>query len=166
MQTFKTFIGLCLLKASPADLPAAWTLPVLAAILQTGVDMITAPPPLTAFQAMRASLVDTLLLVALLHTVLLLRRLTNRSPQTLAAAVGCGALFSVLSWVVGLWFQPLEEYWLIVLSVLLWYLLVLGHIARRALEVPLAVGVGLAVFYLFVSLSLTSLLVPQVVAEA
>jgi len=107
---------------------------------------------------------DTLLLVALTHTGLMLRNLRERTRQTLAALAGTGVLFTVATWAVvtatGL---PAKQAWVIGVPFLFWFLAVYGHILRHAFNVTLGVGLLLATGYVLLSLMVTG---PFLLAEA
>ena len=155
----KLLIGICLLRAKPQDLEASRAA-LLAALVAYGIaDVIGVLDVLTWSKAMMAAAVDTLLLVAATHWVLQWRGMENRVTQTLTALAGCGALLSLLAWSIAGgtrgFLQP-EWVWAVFL---LWYTLVFGHVLRHALSISLAAGVGVSLFYLILSMSVTGLFV-------
>ncbi len=169
----KILIAICLLRASPQDLPAsrAGVLGALAAYAAAGV--IGVFDVLTLENALAAAAVDTLLLAAATHLVLQWRQLENRVTQTLTALAGCGALLSLLAWgAAGLTreaFQPegvlgsvtapsLAHSW-VWAAFLVWYTLVFGHVLRHALSITLAAGVAASLLYLILSMGVTGLFV-------
>lgn len=160
----KILIGICLLRASPQDLPAsrAWMLGALVAYAAAGV--LGVLDVLTFENAILVAAVDTLLLVAVTHLVLQWRRRENRLTQTLTALAGCGALLSLLAWgAAGLAREAFQPEW-VWAAFLVWYTLVFGHIWRHALSITLAAGVAASLFYLIFSIGVTGLFMNPVPA--
>ena len=160
----KILIGICLLRASPQDLPAsrAWMLGALVAYAAAGV--LGVLDVLTFENAILVAAVDTLLLVAVTHLVLQWRRRENRLTQTLTALAGCGALLSLLAWgAAGLAREAFQPEW-VWAAFLVWYTLVFGHILRHALSITLAAGVAASLFYLIFSIGVTGLFMNPVPA--
>ena len=156
------FLGICLLRANPQDLPVSNSL-MLSAVLVYGLaDVIGVLDTLPLGRAALAAAVDTLLLVAATHLVLHWRALKDRVPQTLSALAGCGATLSLLAWAsAGLtrdWLPPLWVW----APFLVWYTLVFGHVLRHALNISLAAGVGASLLYLILSMGMTGLFVTPV----
>src|SRR3989344_4139449 len=91
----KIFLGICLLRANPQDLPTSNRL-MLAALIAYGLaDVIGVLDMLSLGSAALAAAVDTLLLIVATHLALRWRHAENRFPQTLSALAGCGALLSL-----------------------------------------------------------------------
>jgi len=136
------FVGICLLRANPQDLPTSNRL-MLGALIAYGLaDVIGALDMLPLGAAALAAAVDTLLLIVATHLALRWRDVESRFPQTLSALAGCGALLSLLAWAAsGLTREWLSPPWVWV-PFLLWYTLVFGHVLRNALSVALPAGVA------------------------
>lgn len=160
----KLFIGICLLRASPQDLPLSRAGMLGALVAYAAAGVLGVLDVLTLENAMLAAAVDTLLLVAVTHLVLQWRRLENRLAQTLTALAGCGALLSLLAWgAAGLSRETLQPEW-IWAAFLVWYTLVFGHIVRHALSITLAAGVAASLCYLIFSIGVTGLFMNPVPA--
>ena len=86
----KILIGICLLRASPQDLPASRAGMLGALVAYAAAGVLGVLDVLTFENAILAAAVDTLLLTAVTHLVLPWRRLENRLTQTLTALAGCG----------------------------------------------------------------------------
>ncbi|MDH5631373.1 MAG: hypothetical protein OEZ10_00115 [Gammaproteobacteria bacterium] len=152
MNLLNQFFWLCFFRNGPQHLPASSGLLTICAaayvIAGTAGAASQHPWPLAA----QSTLVDAVLLVLLAHGAVVARGFYRRSTQTLIALLGAGTFFSlvaIVALVVGL---PPMMFWLI----LIWYVLVMAHILRHALEIPLMFGAGLALFYVFVSLGVTA----------
>jgi hypothetical protein len=155
----KIFLDICLLRASPQDLPASDTVMLAALSAYALADVVGVLDIVSLGGAALAAAVDTLLLVAATHLALRWRHLENRYPQTLSALAGCGALISLLAWASAGLFQarfPAEWVWA---PFLLWYTLVLGHILRHALSIPLVAAVTVSILYLILSMGVTGLFI-------
>jgi len=155
----KIFLGICLLRANPQDLPTSSRL-MLASLIAYGLaDIIGVLDVLSLGSAVLAAAVDTLLLIVATHLALRWRDAENRFPQTLSALAGCGALLSLLAWTAaGLTREWLLPPWVWV-PFLLWYTLVFGHVLRNALSLALPAGVALSLLYIILSMGVTGLLV-------
>lgn len=162
MRQLKLLIGICLLRAKPQDLEMSQA-GMLAAIAAYGIsDVIGVLDVLTLPKAMLAAAVDTLLLVVATRLALQARGQGNRVTQTLTALAGCGALLSLLAWSIAGGFRELLQPGWVWAVFLLWYTLVFGHVVRHALSIPLAAGVGVGLFYILLSISVTGLFVGPV----
>lgn len=151
-------LEICLLRAGPQDLPGA---SLFMLMMLTGyflVDLLIAQLSFSFGNAVGVSVLDVLLLAA--FTQLLLRSMSKleRFNQTLAAMAGTGQLLGMvaLPLIHGLNLaqaagEPATGFALLWLGVLVWSLLVLGHILRHALAVSLMMGVGFGVLYSLLS---------------
>ena len=161
----KTYLGLCLLRANPQDLPGSSAL-ALASLAAYGVmDVVGVLDIIPPASALMAAAVDTLMLVAATHLALRWRRFENRFSQTLAALAGCGALLSLAAWVVArLAAGSISPDWIWV-PFLVWYTVVFGHVLRHALSIPMAAGIAASFLYLMLSMSVTGLFIHPVSME-
>ncbi len=163
-MVFATLLNICLLRANPQDLPASNALVGLALAAHFLANVLTGFDEAGLQNALTAGVMDTLLLVALTHTGLMLRNLRERTRQTLAALAGAGALLAVAAWaVVTLTGLVTGQAWIVWLPFLFWFLAVYGHILRHAFNVTLGIGLLLATGYVLLSLMVTG---PFLLAEA
>jgi hypothetical protein len=155
----KIFLGICLLRANPQDLPTSNRL-MLAALVAYGLaDVIGVLDILSLDSAVLAAAVDSLLLIVATHVALRWRNAVNRFPQTLSALAGCGALLSLLAWAAaGLTREWLPPPW-VWAPFLLWYTLVFSHILRHALSLAMPAGVAVSLLYIILSMGVTGLFV-------
>jgi len=162
----KILIGICLLRASPQDLPASRAGMLAALVAYAAAGVLGVIDVATFENAILAAAVDTLLLVAVTHLVLQWRRLEILLTQTLTALAGCGALLSLLAWgaasLASEAFQP-EWVWA---AFLVWYTLVFGHILRHALSITLAAAVAASLCYLIFSTGVAGLFMNPVPAAS
>lgn len=160
----KTFLNLCLLRASPQDLPSSNRLLSIALIAHLSANVLTGLGETGIENAFLAGAMDTLLLVALTHTGLMVRNLRERTRQTLTALAGSGAVLAVLAWIVVTLAETVTtEAWIVWLPFLFWFLAVYGHILRHAFNTRVGVGLLLATGYVLLSLLVTG---PFLLADA
>ena len=149
------FIDLCLLRATPQQLPASpvlFWLSVVAELL-AGTLLISGARA-GVFAALLETLVDVLLLLLLLYLALQARNLTARFLQSATALLGASALLSLLAMPLlalsssggeGSGLAALAA--LLLLALIIWNMVVLGHILRHALRLSFAIGIALAFAY-------------------
>src|SRR3990167_6175986 len=87
----KIFLGICLLRANPQDLPTSNRLMIAALIAYGLANVIGALDMLPLGSAALAAAVDTLLLIVATHLALRWRSAENRFPQTLSGTRRGGA---------------------------------------------------------------------------
>ncbi len=164
------FTSLLLLRLGPRDMPAS--VPLLGLLLMTNL-LVHTLLGLEVFpgvwHALAAELIDLGLGAALLFAALQVRGHPERWQQTYIALLGMGAVFGVaalgyrlLALLPGL--APLVV--LFDLIELFWSLLVMGHILRQALAIPMLLGILIAVAYtMFLLGLLTQLLLPETTGQ-
>lgn len=174
LRLFSVLIDICLLKRGPQDLPhqSGLTLALLLGALALeaySASLVSSSPLLFSSVVLSGAFA-----LAATWAILRMRRVESRYWQTLLALVSTGLLFSLLALpllvAVGPLdpdnmpqFSPLVGLGIVILAT--WRLLVAGHIWRHALEVPLPVGVLVALGTFMVELILqralaTALAVP------
>jgi hypothetical protein len=155
------FFELCLLRKAPQDLPASSVLvgATLVADLLMGA-VLSATVGLSPGLGLLQSLVDVALMLALLYGALHLLDRLPRFQQTAAALLGSGALLGFIA-VLPLSLLPRSTEGqesggavLLFLALIVWSILVTGHILRHTFELRLGQGVVIAVIYSFFAYSL------------
>ncbi len=143
--------NICLLRANPQDLPASrtWLGIAVGAYFLTGlIGMFTG---LDWANALEVAVVSTVLLVAVMHTALLMRNLKPRVTQTLTALAGCGALLRVFAGAALGLLHDVVPVLLLGLPFEIWTIVVYGHVLRHAFSISLPLGVSLAFLYMILS---------------
>jgi hypothetical protein len=171
-RLLRFFLDLCLLKAAPQDAPASQGLLGLTLVAYVLVGLAAGVRVLGgAGSALSASLLDALVLLATIWVALQLRGRSARFAQTATALLGSGALLTALA----LPLQPLagadtdggsglvQLAGILGIGLMIWIQIVIGHILRHALEVPLIMGVLLAIAYMFLANELLAALFPALV---
>ena len=160
------FWRICLLRAGPQDLPASWGLEALALTAYVAVGTLDGLVQLTLWNALLANVVEAFILVSITHIVLWIRDLPRRAVQSITALAGTSAVLGLIAFPL-LTALHADQGALVVLQALLWLLLVAwqvlvyGHILRHALDVPLPVGLVVALVYTYILFKVTNALFLQ-----
>jgi len=157
------FFELCLLRKAPQDLTASSALLGLtfAADLLMGM-VLAATVGLSPGLGLLQSLVDVALMLSLLYGALSLLDRVSRFQQTATALLGSGALLGFIAVVPlsmlpqGSEEQASGEAVLLFLALIVWGIVVAGHILRHTFGLRLGQGVAIAVVYNFFAYSLVS----------
>lgn len=154
-KLFNFFLDLCLLRVAPQDVPTAPVLFWITALANITVNIIIlwADPKRSSLQILSESLFDVSLTMLALHIALSWYNLETRFNQTATAIFGTNALLGLIAA-----FLPnsqhgiIGEIWiLLLLSLLIWQFLVLGHILRHTFEIPLSLAIIAGIIYTFMS---------------
>ncbi len=157
------FIDLCRLRRGPQDVPASRFLMMLTAggyfVIGLAVSLLEQPPGL----AILSAAVDTLMLAALAWLSLWIIGKTARFTQTYTALAGTGILFGLMGWPLVAFLQGLPQgqgssLSLLLLGLVIWNIVVIGHILRHALGLMMWAASGLALFYVYLSIRVMSAL--------
>lgn len=121
---------------------------------------------LPLWNALLTASVDTFLMVGLTQIVLWVRDHPERGVQTLTALAGTGALVGLISLplLAGLHAAEgvvLALQGLLWLGLVVWSVVIMGHILRHALAVPMLAGSGVALVYVYISFKVMNALVFQ-----
>jgi hypothetical protein len=148
-------MDLCHLRRGPDEMPYSPVLLALLIVAGVLLDVVTGRLLGAGANVLLRSLVSTAVVLALCWIALRIRRLENRYVQTASALVACSIVFSLLvlplAWLSGpAPATPAEMTprhvllsWAM-LGLIVWNLVVVAHIVRRALEAPFGFGLALA----------------------
>lgn len=155
------FIELCLLRRAPQDLPASVILVRFLILVYLGVGVLLgAATGQGLWEALAQTLVDAALLVGLLYGGLRWLGRRARFEQSASALLGSGAVLNLLVLVpLGLASgggdsQLTGVAAVLFLALLAWSLVVMGHILRHTLDLPLVQGALIAIAYNLLAYSL------------
>jgi hypothetical protein len=155
------FVELCLLRRAPQDLPAASALLALGVVADVLVGLLLGLiVDLSPWMALSQGLVDVAFMLAVLYVALRLMDRLRRFMQTATALLGAGAVLGTLAIVplsllpVGGEGEPTAIAAILFLGLIVWSVLVTGHIFRHAFDLRLGQGVVIAVAYNLLSYSL------------
>jgi hypothetical protein len=168
----KAFFAICKFSLGPQDLPASNFLLQLAMVAYVTTGFLVVAIQLPPGPAVTVALVDLFVLVVFVMAALKIVQKENRLTQTLTAFAGTGALISALSIPVTLMlpspsaqaggFHALS---FLTFILLVWDLMIQGHILRHALSIHWAFGVGLALFKYWMLLALLRAVISMLVGR-
>lgn len=155
------FFELCLLRRAPQDLPGSSALLGVTLVADLLMSMVLASVVgLSPGLGLMQSLVDVAIMLALLYGALQLLGHLPRFQQAATALLGSSALLGFMA-AVPLSFlsqdtegQASGGAVMLFMALIVWSILVTGHILRHTFEIRLGQGVGIAVIYNFFAYSL------------
>ena len=163
---FKTFIEIILFRRGPESIPHSSALFVIVAAiwLLVGVIGIAASNSYSG-SALLVDLVLTITAFTLYALVINAFGKSERIIRALTAILGCGAVFGAAlfssRWLLSTWF---DENRIITFAqlILLWSILVEGHIIAGAIERPRVIGFLIALAVFIAQLQLITILKPMI----
>lgn len=158
------FWELSLLRRAPQDLPASQTLFLLTVVANVLVGTLGVAAELGGVQVgLVVSLFDAAIVAGLLYGTLSLAGKVARFMQTATALFGLGALFGLAVLLTTLLWRGLQIEAvapLVLLGLLAWVHVALGHVLRHALEIELWAGIAIAVGFTVVGVLLVNSFFP------
>jgi hypothetical protein len=157
------FIDLCRLRAAPQDLPCSHFLMLLTIICYLLAGLAISLLDQRFGLALLSASVDTAMLVGFTYLGLWMLDRRARAVQATTALCGTGTLFALIGWPLMAQLQELGDtsagsLSLLLLALVVWNIAVIGNILRHALELPLWIGTGVALLYVYTSLRVMSAL--------
>src|SRR5688572_22972668 len=157
----KSLADIALLRGDPSRLPSSWASVAVFALAYAVADVVVASTgsiqPILARTA-----VDLALTLPFFWLLLAITRRSHRFPQTINAALGVYVLLApiiVLLLLLNRSARSSEVLGLLVTAsftiFMIWYLLIVGHILRSALDTGLVTGFAIAVTWLVVSVAIS-----------
>ena len=107
--------------------------------------------------AFLSAAVDTVLLIGLAYLALWIRGYQGRTIQTVTAFAATGTLFEIIGLPLVAYLQSLNadnpsSLSILLLVLIVWNIMVIGHILRHAVDVPIWIGTGIALLYIYTSI--------------
>lgn len=161
MPLIKLFWDICLFKKGPQEAPPSITLLKLALAAYVLVGMALTALETGWLEGLLEVLLEGGLLFAFVGISLLAAEKTHRWLQTGIAMLGTDALissFAIPPKLLLLADPQAGLVYLLLLLLMLWHIGVVAHILRHALSQTLAVGLGLAIVYVFFTMQVLILL--------
>lgn len=159
------FVDLCLLRAAPQDLPGSSSLLILTTLLSVLIGLVMIVDARIGIAvALMESLFDAGLMLAALYFGLRFHSLKARFLQAATALMGSGLMLGLLALPLVAWSHRAEssEAGFLLLLLIVWSMVVMGHILRHTFNTRFHLGFGIAVLYTLVSWNLTFMLFPVV----
>ena len=158
----KSLFDICQLKKAPQDLPHSINLLKIVLIANLLVNFLQSNLSIYWFSALLIAVVGVLLIGGFSWISLFFSRKMPRFYQTTTALLGTDTLIGVFMLPVIATMslgQGGTLAFLVMISLIIWYWIITGHIMRNALEESLSFGLGLAFLYLLVSYWVTAVIV-------
>jgi len=154
---FTLLINIMRLKAAPQDLPCSRFLMMLCIGSYLLMGLVISLLDQTFGLAILSAGVDTVLLIGLAALALWIRGYKGRGIQTVTAFTATGTLFELIGLPLVAYLQQTSaddpsSLSLLLLVLIVWNIVVLGHILRHAVDVPMWVGTGVALLYIYTSI--------------
>jgi hypothetical protein len=163
----RLFYDIALWRRGPRDVPASGALLGFVAAAYLAISILQSHLVYGAEGALLRGLVDLALTAVVFGVALAVARRPHRFVQTLTAVLGTGALLAVpmiVLLVIGEQVASVPPLRFLVslasLPLLVWYLFVIAHVVRQALETPLFTGMAVALTYFVVSYAVLVGLLP------
>jgi hypothetical protein len=168
-QLLSSLVQIALLRKDPGVLPASIALAVLLAVAYAATSALQSWILYGADRIVPRTVVDLGLSLALFWLLLAVTRRGHRYPQTISAVLGTSVLITPIVILLLLLMQgPATTYypvWLLArvgaIVVTIWFLVIIGHILRGALETGLVTGVAIALTWLIAGRALADKLFPM-----
>jgi len=154
LPLLRAFLQISLLQRGPQSLPASRELTLLVVAAHLALGIVFSLVELALGVAVASALVGTLLMVAVIQALLLIRGFSGRFHQTVTAMGGCELLIGIPASLLTAWYYLAGQSDIAALFSLLlvgWSLAITSHIFHHALETNRAASFGIALAYLFAS---------------
>ena len=150
-------INIMRLKAAPQDLPYSRFLMLLCIVAYLAVGLGISLLDQGVGLALLSAIIDTGLLIGLAYLALWIRGYQGRTVKTVTAFAATGTLFELMGWPLVAYLQQVSadnpsSLSLLLLLLIIWNIGVIGHILRHAVDVPMWVGTGVALMYIYTSI--------------
>jgi hypothetical protein len=157
----KSLADIALLRGDPSGLPSSWASVAVFVLAYAVADVVVAGTggvqPVLARTA-----ADLALTLPFYWLLLAITRRTHRFPQTINAALGVYVLLAPVIIALLLLRNPARSNDALLLLIrasftafMIWYLLIVGHILRSALDTGLVTGFAIAVTWLVVTVAIS-----------
>jgi hypothetical protein len=162
-RLIQLFFDICILRKGPQDVPAMpWMLylilPVYIAVNLSVLLLNSYPFPALFIQVF----IDFSLLAGFCWSLVFFSGKPARFLQTLTALIGTESIIScfAIPVIAIMIFFPNTISGFVMLGLMVWNWLVIGHICRHALDRPLILGLGLSLLFILISSQIMALVFP------
>ena len=157
----KSLADIALLRGDPSGLPSSWASVAVFVLAYVVADVVVASTG-SIQPVLARTAVDLALTLPFFWLLLAVTRRTHRFPQTINAALGVYVLLAPVIILLLLLRNPARTSQALSLLVtasftvfMVWYLLIVGHILRSALDTGLVTGFAIAVTWLVVTVAIS-----------
>jgi hypothetical protein len=157
----KSLADIALLRKDPSGLPSSWASVAIFVLAYASADILVALAASIEPVLARTAL-DLALTLPFFWLLLALTRRSHRFRQTINAALGVYVLLSPIVVALLLLRIPAGKNYALALLItasytifMIWYLLIVGHILRSALDTGLVTGFAVAVTWMVATIAIT-----------
>lgn len=168
LELLKLFYQLCLLKKSPQDIPYSWILNRLLILIYILISFLLFLMSASVFKAGLQVCTDLFIIIIFTRLLLWWVHKPERYQQTLSALLGSDALISFIalpataSLLVPTASSTLSVFALLMIILLmLWHWVIIGHIFRHALSQTISFGLGISLLYMMSAYQIMGFLFPE-----
>jgi hypothetical protein len=152
---------IALLRKDPSELPSSWASVAVFVLLYAAVDVLILKLD-GGYRVAERTALDVAFALGFLGLVLAVAGRVHRMPQTVVAVFGAYVLLSPAIAALFLLGEPARSNRAVALFaeacsvlVVVWYLLVVGHVLRSALDTGLVTGFAVAIAWTLASIALS-----------
>jgi len=158
------FFEICQFRRNPQDLPSSQAVKFLVLGIYIVVGVFVSSLNVDFSTTLLTIAVDTILLLSLAHVSLWITGLSHRVNQTVIALAGTGSIFTLISVPILLLMRDIPEGQsspinILLIPLLFWYIAVIGHIMKNALNMPPWAGLSIGIIYYIISYRILRLIV-------
>jgi hypothetical protein len=165
---FKTFLSMCFFRYKPQALPQSIDLLMLCLVVYIFINVLLAMTTAPFIRALQISVLETVMIAIITIIILRLNHHHERWVKTLMAITGTGCVIGLfaLPLFAGAFLLQLSGFlqtliMVLYLTLLIWNIVIMGHILRHAMETTLSVGIVFAMIYLLITSTLISVAIPR-----
>ena len=164
---FQVFFSICLLRYKPQDLPQSYELLILCLVVYTAINFVLALSAATVPMAMSVSVLETFLVCVITLVILKFGRRIERWVKTLTAISGTGSVIGIIAiplffliFVTGIEGLLQAVVLMFYMMLVVWNVVIMGHILRHSLDTTLGIGIIFAIIYIILTSLVMNYLVP------
>jgi hypothetical protein len=159
----KKFLGICMFRLGPQDLPASTFFLGIVLLSNAAVGLLIFSMEAPLLLAVPQFIAGIALLAAFSGIVLALSGKLLRFQQTLTALLGADTLISLIALPFLIWISEDRNFswaYYVLYASMFWSVAVVGHIIRHALSSSFIFGLGLSILYFLASFQVMAFLFP------
>lgn len=158
------FFEICQFRRNPQDMPSSQAVKLLVISIYVLIGIIVSSINLAFSTTLLTIAVDTVLLLSLAHVSLWITGLSNRINQTVISLAGTGSIFTLISVPFLILMRDVPEGQsspvdIFMIPLLFWYIAVIGHIMKNALNMPAWAGLSIGIIYYIISYRILRMIV-------
>ena len=164
---FQVFLRICLLRYRPQDLPQSHELLILCLFVYTAINFVLALSAASVPMAIIVSVLETLFICLITLIILKLGHRSERWVKTMMAISGTGCVIGIVAmplflmiFIIGIEGLLQAVVLMLYLALVVWNIVVMGHILRHSLETTMGVGITFAIIYIILTSVVMNYLVP------